>query len=675
MYIEELRVQQFRLLRDATFGPFRQPINPSELIILAGPNGGGKSSVLELLSEGLTTRYGWQYWKPRQTQNESFALKIGLDQVELDDIAALDFSRRQVNRTWAEEKTAQEVGGGDAENAKLRAFLQKHKGYWIERNLTVVQGPEAELNKRVVELSYQGYSSFTRKLGFFIRSERSYQPRSYTFQNMASRARRFVANHFNTFSFSTTESQYAEIYDFLIEQSYDYTRQLGEYQKALLRSERPAFPSDPITPYNELLGRIFPGYSFVDVDEENLSLRIQLPTSNIILFQELSSGEKEVFFILALFLRHGINKSVIIIDEPDLHLHPELARKMMRALRTIQPENQIWCATHSAELIDEAGRERTFFLRATDDRTRSECIPATSEKSELSILRDMYGYSGYVGLSKKVVFSEGNLSSADRKTFTNLFPEKADEIKIIPAGGYQELYRLNTAVLALLESDFARCEFYLIRDRDYLSLAAVTKHTSHAAGRLFVLSRYHIENYLIDEDVISQLLRTIYQKNQSGADVKEQLLSLARNMSGAVLRDLSVSRLNELYQSEDFSIGRHSENKSIVGVRGDRIPAVIDPLRSALLERVTRVDEEIRARTSASHLERIVDEATADVVNALASEGWKSLFPGRKLLQDFSSQNGLGDWPVLQNLVIEEMSKNPATIPEELKRIFTTIAP
>jgi energy-coupling factor transporter ATP-binding protein EcfA2 len=675
MYIVELKIHAFRHLHDAMFGPFRQPINPSELIILAGPNGGGKSSVLELLSEGLTSRYGWQLWKPRGVQNESFALKIGFDQAEIDEISALDLRDRTPNEEVREPERTQRMATATAENARLAVHLDKHKGYWIERNLNVVDAAEAELNNRVITLSQRTYSAFTRKIGFFIRSERSYQPRGYNYGNMLNRARRFVANHFNTFSYSSTDNQYAEIHEFLIEQSYDYTRQLGEYQKALMRQEAATLPTDPIKPYNELLGRIFPGYSFVDVDEQHLSLRIKLPTGNVIEFQELSSGEKEVFFILALFVRHGINKSIIVIDEPDLHLHPELARKMVRALRTIQPENQIWCATHSAELIDEAGRERTFFLRASEDRTRSECIPATAENAELNILRDMYGYSGYVGISKKVVFSEGNSSSADRKTFTNLFPGKADEIKIIPAGGYRELFRVNSAVLALLESDFARCEFYLIRDHDYLSEAAIAKHTSHAPGRLFVLRRYHIENYLIDEDVISTILHSIYQKTLSALQVREQLLRIAKAISGSVLRDLAVSRLNELYQSEDCSIAKHSETLAVTDATGVRDDGVIIPLRTALLARVAGVNGDISLRTTPASTEQIVDDATSAVIDALSSDGWKTLFPGRRLLQKFSSENGLGDWPVLQNLIIEKMSKTPSSIPEELKQIFDTIAP
>jgi hypothetical protein len=327
----------------------------------------------------------------------------------------------------------------------------------------------------------------------------------------------------------------------------------------------------------------------------------------------MSSGEKEAFFILALFVRHSINNSIIIVDEPDLHLHPELARKLIRVMRVIQPQNQIWCATHSAELIDEAGRERTYFLRTSVDRSRVECTPATEEKAELTVLRDMYGYSGYVGISKKIVFSEGIESSADRKTFTNLFPQKADEIRIIPAGSHQELYRVNAAVLSLLESDFARCEFYLIRDHDFLSPAAVAKHASHAPGKLFVLSRYHIENYLLDEEMISAVLRKLYQIELSPEAVRSDLRQIAREMSASVLRDFAVSRLNELYQSEDCSVGKHSENHAILDSNG-RKDDIITPLRTAILGKVQAINGDLNRRTDAVAVEAILDDAVSTIV-------------------------------------------------------------
>jgi hypothetical protein len=133
----------------------------------------------------------------------------------------------------------------------------------------------------------------------------------------------------------------------------------------------------------------------------------------------------------------------------------------------------------------------------------------------------------------------------------------------------------------------------------------------------------------------------------SAVQVREQLLSIARAMSGSILRDLAVSRLNELYQSEDCNVGKHSETLAVINPNGVRDDNVIDPLRTALLAKVATVNGDISSRTAASNTQQIVDGATAAVVESLTSEGWKTLFPGRRLLQKFSSENGLGDWPVM----------------------------
>ena len=66
MFIERVLVERFRHLQNADIGPFRQPAEIGELIVPAGPNGGGKSSLLELLSLGIATRYNYQYYQARQ---------------------------------------------------------------------------------------------------------------------------------------------------------------------------------------------------------------------------------------------------------------------------------------------------------------------------------------------------------------------------------------------------------------------------------------------------------------------------------------------------------------------------------------------------------------------------------------------------------------------------------
>src|SRR5688572_2386723 len=83
MYISQLRIAKFRRLQNIDIGPFREPIGLGELIVLAGANGSGKSSVLELLSYGITNRYSWQYYQSRSITEHSFAVRVGLTEAEI----------------------------------------------------------------------------------------------------------------------------------------------------------------------------------------------------------------------------------------------------------------------------------------------------------------------------------------------------------------------------------------------------------------------------------------------------------------------------------------------------------------------------------------------------------------------------------------------------------------
>ena len=557
-------------------------------------------------------------------------------------------------------------------------YARRNRGYWVHVNLPSVFGPnEQPVNDRLHAAASHEFANFVRRLGFFIRSDRSYGARSYRRDHIFNWKNRETPTHLGTISYSATNAQYEDMYDYLVEQSYHYVYELGLHARRQQRGEAGVAPEDPLKPYNDLLGLLFPGYAFQEVAAQDFILKVKIPSGDIIPFQDMSSGEKEVFFILAFFIRNDVSRSPIIIDEPELHLHPELARKFIRQMRKIRPQNQIWIATHSADLIDEAGRERTIYVRRNShDPSIAECNPADSEESEVSILRDLFGYSGFVGISRKIVFSEGDAASADRKTFSSLFPGLSDEIKIIPVGSASNLYRINRAILALLEADFARCEFYLIRDRDYLSEEAVAKHAAIAPGRLFILERHQIENYLLDEQVLAHVLKSIFQKQISPAEVRTSLFQITQTNSAAFLRDMIVTRYAELYQQEDCSIGNHSQAMSATTTTGEPNSTVLDPLRAALHDRIGHVNREVAGRLKPDTLEVIFDACQKQVVSALdpSKDAWKRLFPGKLILQYFAKKHDLGRWPALQNLAIEAMAEMQSASVSDLRGIFQRVA-
>lgn len=65
---------------------------------------------------------------------------------------------------------------------------------------------------------------------------------------------------------------------------------------------------------------------------------------------EMSSGEQAVFPLIYEFVRHDIAKSIVLIDELELHLHPPQQQALLGMLRRIGPDCQFIITTHSPYL-------------------------------------------------------------------------------------------------------------------------------------------------------------------------------------------------------------------------------------------------------------------------------------------------------------------------------------
>ncbi len=62
---------------------------------------------------------------------------------------------------------------------------------------------------------------------------------------------------------------------------------------------------------------------------------------------EMSAGEQSVFPILFEFVRQQIHRSVVLIDEIDLNLHPPLAQTLLGLLPQLATGNQFLFTTHA----------------------------------------------------------------------------------------------------------------------------------------------------------------------------------------------------------------------------------------------------------------------------------------------------------------------------------------
>lgn len=689
MYIHEIRIAKFRHIENVTIGPFKFNSKSSETFVFAGPNGGGKSSILELIGFALTSSYNFGWNVSRTFKDFSFEVAIGLTPSEIMQVTK--DSNEEYKKLLEQQVALIEDSGIAMLDLKRKSFdlqhtsrielLKKILDYFHDNNVyyRAFQFVDGEYQKNAL-LYDQIHNLVTtllttqlkRPLGFFLKADRSYPQKTFLRDKIFNFSSTLSPDHLKEIAFNASEIQYQDMYDFLVQQRYHYLHKLGSHQnnidKGLVANVK---PQDPLKQYETLLQRLFPDYSFIEKDEDVPSnLFIKLPGGEVISFNDLSSGEKEVFFILSFFIRYNVENAIIMIDEPELHLHPELARKLIRNMQEIRSGNQIWLATHNSEIIDEAGRDRVMYISKNEKTKKAKIIYATDEDASINELKGLFGFSGYMGIAKNLIFLEGNNSSADRKFLSNILPSSAN-IKFIPANGSANLQGINAAVLSILESNLGLMNFYLIRDRDYLTDEMADKYRSHKSGKIFVLEKHEIENYFLVPEIMSLVLEEIFSVSKTEAEIDSLLFSVAIDISASVLRDMVSFRTNLLLNPEDFSMGKFLNTESVFNSTGVTVREDIHQLlKEKFLKTSESILDKINKSFSQDKLLTIINDCTNEMESALKNGRWIALFPGKELIKGLCRSLGISSVIALQNSLIKELSIKPSLIASDLRAIL-----
>jgi predicted ATPase len=95
----------------------------------------------------------------------------------------------------------------------------------------------------------------------------------------------------------------------------------------------------------------------------------------------LSSGQMEIFILAGSALPHRQAEAILFIDEPELHLDPQWHRLILRAILRLRPQSQVIVATHSPEIYDSVMTYERHFLVPEDD-PRAKASDTASAKVE-----------------------------------------------------------------------------------------------------------------------------------------------------------------------------------------------------------------------------------------------------------------------------------------------------
>jgi predicted ATP-dependent endonuclease of OLD family len=77
----------------------------------------------------------------------------------------------------------------------------------------------------------------------------------------------------------------------------------------------------------------------------------------------LSAGQRQGILIAGTIVRLGLRRSLLLIDQPELHLHAADHESFVRAVERIAGDSQIILATGSSAVSQIGSRDQTIVLR------------------------------------------------------------------------------------------------------------------------------------------------------------------------------------------------------------------------------------------------------------------------------------------------------------------------
>ena len=110
---------------------------------------------------------------------------------------------------------------------------------------------------------------------------------------------------------------------------------------------------------------------------------------------DLSSGEKQLFLRTLSIKMLKPNNSIILIDEPELSLHPKWQQRIIEVYKKIGENNQIIVATHSPHILGSISNENIFILYRNENgkieaKTGAELDSSYGQPVE-RVLKDIMG--------------------------------------------------------------------------------------------------------------------------------------------------------------------------------------------------------------------------------------------------------------------------------------------
>ncbi|MGQ0632807.1 MAG: AAA family ATPase [Sporichthyaceae bacterium] len=492
MRVTRLTVKAWRNLREVDL-----EIDPhASLVCLVGENGTGKSAVLELLSAAahqLGIAQGVEIARGNPLE-EPHEIEI-LVRVPTEDLALPEHLMAQIETS------------GLPWNGEL-GFVSRRSTDGGQVQIVKALGVAEELSQPVGQHVVQLLRGRKETQHIHLDADRAYPPMQIEPHRYGEIWQQdWDSPEFTRqWAYRPTRTLYEEWMKYLLGvEEKCATEHVTAIRRARDTGEIEPMFVDPFDGYRATLQEVLPHLHFVGVESSGQrrtplfdSVGLQLA------FSRLSGGEREIAFLIGQIERFQLERGLLLIDEPELHLNPDLLRSWLAFLRDTVKDGQVWIATHSLKAVEVAGPASTWVFER-DAESRTVTAPTQlAGRPVLSALSAAVGSPAFAISRLRFVYVEGDRQSRERERFYAVCGDPGVN-RFLEGGSCNEVVRRLRDVQRLADETDEQLHVGGVIDRDFRT--DNERGQLQSDGGVHVLGCHEIENLYLQPEALAVLLQ------------------------------------------------------------------------------------------------------------------------------------------------------------------------
>lgn len=307
---------------------------------------------------------------------------------------------------------------------------------------------------------------------------------------------------------------------------------------------------------------------------------------------QMSDGERVMFYLIGEVVCAPLN-SIIIIDEPEMHIHRSLVKTLFDLIEIERPDCSFVYLTHDIDFAFTRQNAIKIWTKSYENNVWDYEIL----EDELPIPEQLY--LEVLGSRKPIIFLEGENSSIDYKLYEQVY----SDFTIKPLGSCEKV--IQTVKSFNEQNTFHHlCSFGII-DRDRRPYSDLIKLNSK---NIWVLDVAEAENLLLEENIVKAIA------NHMGKDANEIFLQVKNNL---------INFFSSQIEAQILLHFKETVRRNYLG------------LTNFTAREITNAISEIETAFTSVDKQKIYDDIKSEFENVIATKDYNAV------LRLFNFKNGL----------------------------------